>query len=119
MNEAIGFSKWLFQWTPTGSAAPSASGWSVTCYGTIDPAVYDLNDALTQTGVKGTLPTTSWVQIPAPSVEGTSPDASTWANPLTASTQALYTNAPWVAVRVVAVGSTSTGGITVFAFAVP
>jgi len=121
MPEAIGFTKWLFQFVKLGTT--SVTGWSVTIYGTIDPAAYDLNDQYLQGGWTTNpltqLPTTSWVPIPAPSTEDTAPDAYAWANPLTATTSALYTNAPWVAVRAVAVGSGSAGAISVYGFAVP
>jgi hypothetical protein len=122
MTEAIAFSKWLFQITPSTTAAPS--GWSVTVYGTIDPAAYNLKDAYDAGGWTTNpltlLPTTSWVAIPSPETEDTSPDTFAWHNPITGSGQALYTNAPWAAIRVVAIGTTTNGSsINVYGFAVP
>lgn len=125
MLEGIGFSKWLFQYKSFSSAAPS--GWTVTVYGTIDYQAYDNNNLVIQFGNNAStqpgyvaFDPNNWVPIPAPSVEGTSPDAYTWANPLTAAGQALYSSAPWAAVRVVAVGSSTHGsGIQVLGFCVP
>lgn len=121
MTEAFGFSKWNFQITATTSAAPT--GWSVTFYGTIDPQAYDLNDLYFEGGWTTNpltlLPASSWVPIPAPETEDTSPDAFAWHNPITATGQALYSNAPWVAIRAVAIGSSSQGGINVYGFAIP
>jgi len=122
MSEAMAFSKWVFQIIPTQSAAPS--GWSVTCYGTIDPKANELWEQYFEGGWGTTspltlLPATSWFQIVSQSTE-TSGDTAVWSNPLTASGQHLYTPVPFVAVRVVAVGtSTNSTGITVLAFAVP
>ena len=123
MSEAMAFSKWLFQLRVEGSGSGTVSGWSVTLYGTIDPTAFDLYEQFNAGGYTTNpltlLPTTSWVGIPAPSTEDTSPDAYAWANPLTATGLSLYSPAPWIAVRAVAVGSSSTGAIDVLAFAVP
>ena len=123
MSEAIAFSKWLFQLRVQNTEGGTVSGWSVTLYGTIDPQAFDLYDQYNAGGWTTNpltlLPATSWVAIPAPSTEGASPDAYTWANPLTATALALYSPAPWIAVRAVAVGSSSTGAIDVLGFAVP
>lgn len=125
MLEAIGFSKWMFQYKSFTSTAPS--GWTVTVYGTIDYQAYDNNQATIQFGNNAssdpeyaTFDTNNWVPIPAPSTEDTSPDAYAWHNPLTAAGQALYSSSPWAAVRVVAVGSgTNNTSIYVLGFAVP
>ena len=128
MSEAMAFSKWLFQLRVEGSGSGTVSGWSVTLYGTIDPTAFDLYEQYFEGQWKAItpvispltlLPATSWVGIPAPSTEDASPDAYAWANPLTATGLALYSPAPWIAVRAVAVGSSSTGAIDVLAFAIP
>ena len=121
MLEAIGFSKWTFQLRTQGDfASVGPSGWSVTVYGTVDPQAYTNHQQWIQFG--GTLtqiPASSWVPIPAPATEDTSPDVYAWHNPLTATGQALYSSAPWAAIRVVAIGSGTNGAIDVLGFAVP
>jgi hypothetical protein len=127
--EGIGFSKWVFQIIGAGS---SAAGYTVTLYGTIDPAAYNAVwgypgnpaqniPAIAASGMryKG-LPSTSWFQLPGPSEQSGTGNMS---NPMISGiSNTLFTTLPLVAVRATAVISTTsvpTSPVQVLVFGVP
>jgi hypothetical protein len=131
MTEAIGFKDFAFQFIGPGA---QTVGYSVTVYGTLDPAIYvagqpvgqptqNVNGVnITPTG-KGSSPTallTSWFILPGPSEQGST---GVMANPMLSGTAPiLRVNWPLVAVRAVATiltgGSAPTNGVQVVCFAV-
>lgn len=120
LNEAMNFSRWTF------SLLGGGTGYSVSCYGTIDPVAYGIwrqsfNPGQAIPGVPGSaknsLPATSWFLLPGPSEQtGTGGIA----NPLTGTSPLLTVSLPLLAVRVVLTGSaTPVGGVSVAVEAVP
>lgn len=133
----IGLTKVMFQLFQVGATAPT--NFQFTVYGTIDPNAYlcytydgvsdPLNPSFTgQQGAAGSpvggvafsLPASSWSPIPAPSVEGGSPDSFAFSNPITPSNPLYFCAYPFVAYRVVLTSATSTtGACVVVGFGVP
>jgi hypothetical protein len=130
MSEAIAMKTWTFQIIGPGAAA---AGYTVTLYGTIDPAAYDNvfgrpgPDPVTgapavKASGKGNLlvPATSWFALPGPAEQG---GTGTMTNPMVSGTSnILQVSMALVAVRAVAVIGTApapTLGIQVLGFATP
>lgn len=129
MIEAIGLKTIMFQLVGPGAAT---AGYSVTAFGTIDPAAYDLawgfagdpntnRPAVKAVGKGATgLPTTSWVVLPGPAEQA---GTGVMGNPMvTGQSPILKVDLPLVAVRVVAVignAPAPTQPISVLCFAVP
>lgn len=121
----IGMSKWTFQLIGAGA---NTAGYTITIYGTTDPAAYasfsaPLNSGTAITGgtdgVTSGIPASSWQVIPGPSDQSGTGAVS---NPMISGAATWFTaNIPLVAVR--AVLTTLTGSpsssISVVGFAVP
>jgi hypothetical protein len=129
--EGIGFSKWAFQMIGAGA---TAAGYTVTLYGTLDPAAYDdafgrpyggTGSRLLQVTAQGRgytgLPATSWFPLPAPSEQS---GTGVITNPMiSGSASIMFCTMPLVAVRAKAVvatgGGAPTNPIQVLVFGVP
>lgn len=126
MLEAKGFTKWTFQIIGAGK---SAAGYTISIYGTTDPALLRLayQTAGTTSGQMGqqpdlmnsltAIPATSWDLLPMQATTG----GATEGNPLVTGTNTIgmYSGAI-VAVRVVLTATSGTPSpITVLGFAVP
>ena len=129
MVEAIGCKEFTFQIIGPGAAS---TGYSITCYGTVDQAAYAYGKAPGQTTVvypntaqqstivgqgKGStaLATTSWVVLPGPSEQS---GTGVMGNPmLSGSAQILKVSLTLVAVRCVATLSSPSLPIQVVCFA--
>ena len=109
--EAAGFSDWNFQLTGT------FTGFTVTLYGTLDPAVRtDLAGASATYPLPGAAGG-AWFALPARAVESTG-DTNVFNNPLTAITQGFRYQGPLVAVIAVATVATPTGTCNCLGWAV-
>lgn len=129
MAEGIGMKTWQFQMIGAGA---TASGYTVTLYGTFDPAAYNLYYRLGQyapnlvapnTTGRGSvlLPSTSWIILPGASEQS---GTGLSQNPMTSgsggfTSQVLVVSLALVAVRAVASVATPTGDIQVLGFAIP
>jgi len=117
MFEAIGFKTWSFQ------HLGGTTGYSVSIYGTIDPALYKYLDTTESANFNPAtlatiVPASSWVLLPSPA-ENTG--TGTVANPMVSGTSNfLQFSGTLVAVRAVLTATTTpTGTGTVVGFATP
>lgn len=116
--EAIGLKEFGFMMVPHVVGAATPTGFSATIYGTIDPNVLldngQPNPAYPAPGAAGG----AWFELPS-ATAGSGNDTQTYANPITAITQALYYRGPaLVAVYVVLTASAQTGAVDVVGWAV-
>lgn len=108
-QQASGWRNWVLSFI---IAAGAGTGYTVTWYGTIDPATAYGVPATAAYGASAA----NWIQLPAPAVETTG-DTSLWTNPQTVANTAVYCNAPFVAIRANVAASAQSGSILLLAYA--